>query len=154
MQEFWHYNDAAYLILVMVLAIVAITILTFTWRESLRAIREFVSPLAGRRPKYRLIHLFVLLAACSFAIKIATLLSWSATAWVNAFSVLATIMLAASVVGCFICLFWADISERRHRLRGPDTLPQAQDEKTETGRQKRGKVRFADRRRPTTGFKW
>jgi hypothetical protein len=154
MQDFWHYNDAAYLVLATVLAVVAAAILALSWRDSLLAIGEFFSPLSGRRPKYRLIHLFILLAVCSVVFKVAALLNWSAANWVNAFSLLATVFLGASLLGLFISLFWADNFERTARLRGPDTVPQRRDKTPQGSKQKNKKVRFADRRRPTSGFKW
>jgi hypothetical protein len=40
MQDLQHHNDAAFLVLAIVLAILATVILTLTWRDSLRAIRE------------------------------------------------------------------------------------------------------------------
>jgi hypothetical protein len=91
---------------------------------------------------------------CSFAIKIATLLDWSAGNWVNALSLLATVMLGLSVVDFFACLFWCDISERRPKLDDSGKMPRPRDGNAETVKRKGGKIRFTDRRRPTSGFKW
>jgi len=150
-----HTNDVAYLVLVAIFAVGGTAILVLTWRDSLRLMREFFSPLTRPgRPRFGLMHLFVFVAGCSLLIRIATFWRWSEFAWEDNIGFVAAVVFVLSIVACFVHLFLADTSDPRRKIRGSEIAPPIKAEGASEARKRKLRIRFPHKHRQTSAFKW
>ena len=151
----WRFFQEPYVVLAAVVAIGGGMIVALTWRDSRRLLREFFSPLKLHRPRFRLIHLFVITAIVSLLVKIATIWPWAEFYWLDNLSVMATISLGVSLAAAVVYLFVTDNFQRRRKPLNHKIVPPAADKMTiDDAKSEPAKIRFPTTKRPTSRFKW
>lgn len=142
-------------VLVVSIGVGFAAILLATWRDSWRLLCEFLAPLKPRRPRFRLIYLFAFTAVASVLVKIATIWPWAKFDWLDNLGVFATITLGFSLASCVVYLFVVDMFPHRYKPLNREIVPPSAHESPQENRGSTPKgIRFPEKKRPTSRFKW
>ena len=131
-------------------------ILALSWRDSRRAIAEFLRPLKWfRRPRFRLSTLLVWTATVAC---LAASLDWSSGWLLNLALLLLLALPAALVLTCFVLWFLGDLFERGPKVpRAGPWPPQTEEEREQPAPKPPRRVRIKQKHRriwPSNPFRW
>jgi len=145
-----------YIALIAVFVVLAIVILAVSWKDSKRAMGEFLAPLKPKYFRFGLRTLFLVTTVVSVLLKLAVWLDfWPNWRWLDTVSIAALVGIVVGVVGLVICSYLATF-QRRPRIDQSGQVPAGDDDLGQAaGTSAEDKhVRFRQKKRPTSGFKW
>lgn len=146
----------AFIGLIAVSAVMLLAILAVSWRDSKRAMWEFVAPLQPKRFQFRLRTLFLITTFFSVLLKVALWLDfWPNGRGVNMLTLLALAGILVGMLGFLICSF-AETFRLRPRVNHGAPIPDGDDDAERPVEKipKNKSIRFPQDRRQTPPFKW
>jgi hypothetical protein len=151
----------AFLALGAVFLVIACVILVVSWRDSVRAIREFFAPLKYfRRPRFRLRTLLVFTAVLAIVLKLGAHLNWLPQwPWLGKLAFFAVVVLGVCLM-LFLIQSFLSTFERRPTIHAQPRIGVEQkspENESSTGgedEKRAGHLRFRVRKRSIFPFKW
>ena len=151
-----HRRAPAFIPLIAVLIVMAIVILAVSWKDSKRAMGEFLAPLKQLRFQFSLRTLFLITTVFAVLLKLAVWLDfWPKWEWLETVGLLAFVGIVVGMVGFVVCSYLSTF-ERLPKIDQSGQVPANDDDldKLVGKKTKKKHVRFEQKKRPTTRFKW
>lgn len=157
----WDPKAPVYLALGAVFLVVACLMLVVSWRDSVRAIREFFAPLKHfPRPRFRLRTLLLFTALLSIVLKLGAHLNWLPQwLWIDISALFAVAVLAVLLI-LFLVQSYLSTFDRRPTIHAQPRIgveEKSRDDEPSSGREdgkEPGHLRFRVRKRSILPFKW
>ncbi len=150
-----------FLALGAVFLVIACVILVVSWRDSVRAIREFFAPLKYfRRPRFGLRTLLVFTAVVAILLKLGAHLNWLPQwFWLDKFAVFGVGVLVVCLILVLVQSFLWTFDRRptirtKPRIDGEGKSPEDESSTGSEDGKKAGHLRFRVRKRSILPFKW
>jgi hypothetical protein len=156
----WLFGDPkapVYIVLVAVLAAMVLAFLFVSWRDTVRAMREFFTlPKRGRRPRFSLRTLLWVTAGLAIVLKAGSFFAWwPAWGWFD--KVLFVVLIFAGfLLLCTLVQSYLSTYDRRPDVHTVTRIgPPGEDQPAETdSKEKRGHVRPEVKKRRVSPFRW